>query len=124
MPFLDVSDVLLDPDFCDTTLVCARSAQTVGADGLAANATTTLPFSGVVTAGTGNNLVRTPVGEYADGDILIVTKFRLQVAGNGNDADVVTWNGATYTVTKVNNYTTYGAGFVWAVCTLLPLGGG
>ena len=29
MPFLDVTDVLLDPDFVDLTLVCHRQVQTV-----------------------------------------------------------------------------------------------
>ncbi|MBK0432774.1 head-tail adaptor, partial [Klebsiella pneumoniae] len=28
MPFLDVTDVLLDPDFVDLTLVCHRQVQT------------------------------------------------------------------------------------------------
>ncbi|MDZ3007019.1 head-tail adaptor, partial [Klebsiella pneumoniae] len=29
MPFLDVTDVLLDPDFVDLSLVCYRQVQTV-----------------------------------------------------------------------------------------------
>ena len=32
MPLLDVSDVLLDPDFMDTSLVCHRQVQTVDED--------------------------------------------------------------------------------------------
>jgi hypothetical protein len=28
MPFLDMSDVLMDPDFLDTSLVCHRQIQT------------------------------------------------------------------------------------------------
>ncbi len=33
MPFLDVTDVLSDPDFCDYTLVCIRNHQAKDADG-------------------------------------------------------------------------------------------
>lgn len=49
MPFLDVSEVLLDPDFMDTSLVCHRQVQTVDEDNFATNTPQDIPFSGVVT---------------------------------------------------------------------------
>ena len=49
MPFLDVTDVLLDPDFMDTTLVCHRQIQTTDSDNFATNTVQDIPFSGVVT---------------------------------------------------------------------------
>lgn len=123
MPLLDVSEVLLDPDFADS-LVCTRQSQTVGNDGMAVNTTTDTDFVGVVTAASGNNLVRTPEGAYTTGDLCIVTPYRLRTSATGDGvADVVTWNGARYTVTQVNDYSRYGAGFVWAVADIIPLGG-
>lgn len=49
MPCLDVTEVLFDPDFCDTTLVCKRSQQLVDADGFTQDSIQRFPFSGVVT---------------------------------------------------------------------------
>ena len=49
MPTLDVTDVLLSPEFLDTTLVVKRNEQTVDDDGFPKNITTETPFGGVVT---------------------------------------------------------------------------
>ena len=38
MPTLDVTDVLFDPEFCDTSLIVTRNQQTVDDDGFATNA--------------------------------------------------------------------------------------
>ncbi|HHS9553861.1 TPA: head-tail adaptor, partial [Raoultella planticola] len=37
MPLLDVTEVLLDPDFVDLALVCHRQVQTVDADNFPVN---------------------------------------------------------------------------------------
>jgi hypothetical protein len=123
MPLLDVSEVLLDPDFADA-LVCTRQDQMVGNDGIAVNATADTPFVGIVTAASGNNLVRTPDGAYTKGDICIITPYVLRTSATGDGvADILTWNGIRYTVTQVNDYSRYGSGFVWAVADIIPLGG-
>ena len=49
MPLLDVTEVLLDPDFVDLTLVCHRQVQTVDEDNFPINTPQDIPFSGVVT---------------------------------------------------------------------------
>ncbi|MCJ4730231.1 head-tail adaptor, partial [Klebsiella pneumoniae] len=49
MPLLDVTEVLLDPDFVDLTLVCHRQVQTVDEDNFPTNTVQAIPFSGVVT---------------------------------------------------------------------------
>ncbi len=123
MPLLDVTEVLTDPDFVDS-LVCSREAQTVGSDGVAVNTNTDSTFYGVVTAASGNNLVRTPEGAYTKGDIIIVTQFALRTGATGGAADEITWAGKRYTVTQVNDYSRYGAGFIWAVADIIPLAGG
>ena len=58
MAQLDVVDVLLDPDFMDTGLVCNRMAQTVDVHGRAQNASTAALFAAVVTSDKGDILQR------------------------------------------------------------------
>ncbi|EAM5884960.1 head-tail adaptor [Salmonella enterica] len=120
MPFLDVSDVLLDPDFCDPSLVCLRQVQSLDEDNFATNTTQEIPFSGVVTVDRSLEAQRMIAGQNVAGAILIVTQFRL-TRGNreGLDADIVPYEGYNYRVTKVDPYTRYGAGFVQAHCELL-----
>lgn len=124
MALLDVTDVLLDPEFMDTGLLCKRSIQSVGDNGRATNTVTATPFSAVVTSDDGDLLVIVADGERKKGSIMLHTTFRLS-AGDGEDniADVITWQGKDYTVSKVNNYSNFGRGFVAASCDLLPLAG-
>ncbi len=124
MPFLDVSDVLLDPDFVYRQLTCTRQAQTVGGDGLAINQPTISRFSGVVTSAGGKSLDRSAEGAQMHGSITIHTRFRLDDGRAGGDADLVTWKGRQYTVVNVNDYSDWGRGFVDAHCELIPLSGG
>ena len=124
MAWLDVSEILLDPDFMDTGLVCKRSTQAIGDNGRAANTVSSIPFAGVVTSDKGDLLERIMTGEGRTGSITIHTQFGLS-AGSGADsiADIVTWQGRDYTVSNVNDYSHFGRGFVAATCDLLPLAG-
>lgn len=124
MPFLDVTEVLSDPDFCDYTLVCTRSAQTVDKDGFATNASQDIPFHGVVTVDRSLEAKRMAAGQSIGGAVLVVTTFRLTQGQPGQDADVVLYNGRHYRVTFVDPYTSYGAGFVQAHCELVEFNGG
>lgn len=125
MAWLDVVDVILDPDFIDTVgLSYTRAAQTVGDDGMAVNSDVTLPLAGVVTNHNGDILRRRSVGEHVEGSIIVHTLTRL-TAGSAPDvpADVVTWQGARYTVAVLDNWSHFGHGFVAAQCDLIPLAG-
>ncbi|VWD02192.1 bacteriophage protein [Burkholderia aenigmatica] len=125
MAFLDVTDVLLDPDFINTGLVCNRMTQTVGPNGRATNAATSTPFNAVVTSDKGDILHRNADGSRIIGSITLHTMFRLRDGGPDNtaDADEIVWQGATYTVVNVNDYSHFGRGFVCATCDLKPLTG-
>jgi hypothetical protein len=123
MPLLDVSDVLLSPEFMDLTLSVTRNAQTVGNDGIAVISPTTTGFYGVVTSLNGSVLTRVAEGERISDTITIHTQFKLIDGQSGYDADVVNWQGLQWTVTNVNDYSTYGIGFVQATCTLKQLSG-
>lgn len=123
MPILDVSDVLLDPNFMDTSLICIRNIQTVGNNGKASNTRDQISFAGVVTANSGLSLQRRPDGEIVTGSITIHTLYGLISGECGRDADEIAWKGKLYTVVTVNDYLTYGRGFIEAVCELKPLSG-
>lgn len=58
MAQLDVTEILLDPDFMDAGLVCKRSTQAIGDNGRATNAVTATPFASVVTNDQGDVLER------------------------------------------------------------------
>ena len=124
MPMLDVTEVLFDPDFMDTTLVCHRQVQTVDGDNFPINTPQDIPFSGVVTVDRSLQAQRMAAGQNIGGAILIVTTFRLTQGQPGLDADTVTYNGREYRVTFVDPYVSYGAGFVQAHCELLEFYGG
>jgi galactose-6-phosphate isomerase len=123
MPFLDVSDVLLDPDFCDTSLICQRNVLITDSDGRGNIVPHTFPFAAVVTSDRGERLQRGVIGEHASTTIIVITRFGLRDAGSGYTADIVQWNGKRYTVTKTNDYSTYGIGFIESICEMIPLAG-
>lgn len=123
MAWLDVTDVLTDPDFMDAGLTCNRMAQAVGDDGRAANAVTQTRFAAVVTSDKGDILHRNADGSRIIGSITLHTPFRLTDGAAGRDADEIVWQGRTYTVVSVNDYSHFGRGFVCATCDLKPLSG-
>lgn len=116
MALLDVTDVLLDPDFADS-LVCERITTTVGDDGIASEDKTEKRFAGVVTNESGDKLRRLAQGERVEGNIIVHARFRLQ------EGDIVRWLGRRFTVTNVLDWSHFGRGFVAARCDLIPLSG-
>lgn len=117
MPSLDVSDAF-DPDFMDP-LTCVRTVQTVGSNGRAINTPTSIAFSGVVTNDSGDTLQRGSDAARVAASINVTSPFILNMAGAACDADVVQWDGRAYTVSNVKDYSTYGAGFSIATCTVI-----
>jgi hypothetical protein len=124
MPLLDVTDILFDPDFCDTSLVCKRNWQATDCDGFTTNTEQISPFSGVVTVDRSLEARRMAAGQNITGAIFIATTFRLTQGQPGFDADIVIYQGREYRVTFVDPYTAYGAGFIQAHCELLNFDGG
>ena len=100
MALLDVSDILLDPDFMNTGLVCERNTQTIGLDGIAVNTPALTPFSGVVTSDNGDILQRGDFGERIKGSITIHTRFALIDGTTGFTADIVRWQGRRWHLTQ------------------------
>jgi hypothetical protein len=123
MPWLDVVDIITDPDFCDTTLTYQRSVETVNDQGRAVLSTATYGFAGVVTNDKGLLLERGVDAERIKDTVLIVTRARLRAAGVNVSADVVNAEDKSYTVTQVLSYSRYGRGFVEVIAELIPLAG-
>lgn len=123
MAFLDITEVLLDPDFMDSGLICNRMTQTTDERGRGHNTITATPFSAVVTSDKGDILHRNADGSRIIGSITLHTMFRLSDGSSGRDADEIVWSGRTYTVVNVNDYSHFGRGFVCATCDLKPLSG-
>ena len=123
MALLDVSEVLLDPDFMDNGLVCERNTETVNSDGVAVITTEKIPFSGVVTTNEGTRLQREFDLERISGSITIHSIFPLTDGSDGTTADIVQWKNKRYTVTKIDDYGHFGTGFTKAICNIIPVTG-
>lgn len=123
MARIDVTEILTDPDFADTGLICERSTQVVGADGIAVNTKKLIRFIGVVTSDQGDVLERMPGVERITGSITVHSRFLLKDGTPGQTADVLQWQGRRYTISNVNDYSHFGRGFMVATCDLIPLAG-
>jgi len=121
MPRLDVTDIILDPDFLTSDLMCVRTTEVINSGGVSVLNEVSSQFAGVVTSDEGDLLDRIEGASRSRGSIMVHTKFKLRESMTGFAADIVVWAGARYTVTRINNYSTYGRGFVAATCDLLPL---
>lgn len=122
MPNLDVSDVLLDPDFMTADLVCSRQQVKAGNNGRPQAVDSSMTFAGVVTTNNGLNMDRRPDGALIKGAINIHTQFALTAGDANTNADEVVWKGKIYTVTQVLDNLHYGQGFIKAICELKQLG--
>ncbi|CDG20688.1 conserved protein of unknown function [Xenorhabdus poinarii G6] len=124
MDLLDVTDILSDPDFCDTSLTVKRRAIRVDDDGFATTVDTVTPFSGVVTVDRSVEAQLRMSGQTVTGTILVITTERLIAGETGRAGDIVAYQNREYLVKSVDPYTAYGAGFVQAHCELRPFDGG
>lgn len=117
MPFLDVSDILDDPDFA-TAFHVVRVTETVGDNGRPVRTEALIPAYGVITQGSGDVLERRSDFRAISGNITVHTKFELLVSDTtrNRDADLIQWNGRRYTVAAISDWSDYGTGFFAATC--------
>jgi hypothetical protein len=107
---MDVTDAILDPQFCEKIMV-QRRTQSVGTSGLASQSITLLPAYGVITQGGMQDYALADDAERSR--ILITAHLTIPLRGpaSGKAPDQLLWKGNTYTVRKALNYSQYGAGF-------------
>lgn len=121
MPNIDVTDLMSDPDFA-SPVEATRAIQAVGQNGRATYTSQITYGIGVVSPANTAELLRLPEGSRTQGAITVRTVMRLSAGDpSGYPADTVAWQGATYTVRQVNDWSHFGAGYVEAVCERIPL---
>jgi hypothetical protein len=121
MAFLNVSDVLLDPNLASTFNV-ERRTETITAKGRSQVATQVFGnIVGVVTATSPNDLARLDDYQITQRAITIVTKFRLQGEVTGKQPDVIDWRGSRYVVKHIDYYPQFGNGFIQADCISMDI---
>lgn len=120
MATLDVSDVLLSPEFTDNYSI-QRNVETVDIHGRSITTPTTTASFGVVTMASGADLKRYPELQMLERVLSIVTKTRLQSAVNGAQPDIIIWRGDNYVVKALDPYPQYGQGFYQAIAASIDL---
>ncbi|MDD2775506.1 MAG: hypothetical protein PHU06_06095 [Gallionella sp.] len=114
MPFFDVSDVLLDPDFAQQFTV-ERFQQTVDENGRAVNTPVKLTLVGVIVPRPAI-LVQVEEGQRVIAKIEVYVAFRLTPGVGTVPADVVVYNQRYYRVESVDDFTDFGNGFNRVTC--------
>ena len=122
MPLLDVSDVLLDPDFTDAITV-TTTWRVVGTNGRATDTTATPVSVIAVVIPASQRLILQSDGALRDGAIEIYTTYALSGGVKTTDTasrqpDVVTWHGREYVVASVEDFSAFGEGFIHATANL------
>ena len=122
MPLLDVSDLILDPDFCEE-LTIYRRQEIVSNKGRA----TTTPVLivpapwGVVEPQEDSPLERKEDFQDLPQLIEVHTQYRLRSASETGalveyQPDTIIWNETTFLVMRVINWSKYGRGYIRALC--------
>lgn len=115
MPYLDVSEVLVDPELCDRVRVL-RYAETISERGRVTSTPEVIePVIGVMNSAGPNDLMRLPEDQKMGRVMSFITKFRLRGPSPGYQPDHIVWQGTTYIVLSIDPYAQYGAGFVQAI---------
>ena len=120
MANLDVSDLMLDPDFGDTLTLITRTAS-VNQFGESELVETSSSIFAVVQQGTFDDLTRLPPGAQLSDTISVFFRSTLNLESVGGYADVVVWQGQRWQVKHIDEpYSHYGHGFTKAICSLEP----
>lgn len=129
MPFLDVNEVISDPNFASTFTVLRRVATVNGFGESVGIVVQTIPLViGIVIPTGANSLVRQDSFETQTNAIEVITEFRLRTASK--DAAGINWmpdlvqvDGGTYIVNTSNEFTRFGPGFVVCECDQIDWNG-
>lgn len=114
MPSLDVTDVLLSPEFQDFVTVIRRT-QVVNDYGEVSTTDRAFENIGVVvTTVAPNDLQRGDAEQNQPRSFTIISGFRLQGPTVTTQPDLVIWLGDKYIIDHVEPYTRYGRGLVEA----------
>lgn len=114
-PTLDMSDVLVAPEFQDEITV-KRRKQVTGENGRVQPETEVFTHVGaVVCSASANDLERLDDNQRMGRNLSVISKFRLQGPSPGLMPDIVVWQGDSYVVKLVDPYQRYGSGFIQTI---------
>lgn len=128
MSFLDVTDLLLDPDIAGQSFTVIRRRGQVNSSGQGVPAQPPeiiTPVYGQVTPLGDNSLLREVTFQTQQKGVQVITQFRLRGAtaelttGQQFQPDLVFWKNDYFIVSTVNEFTQYGGGLVVAECVEL-----
>lgn len=120
MALIDVSELLVDPDFVDDFTVI-RAVESVGDNGRATFSPSSSTAIGCVQPSAPSSLRLLPETTRVEGAIDIWTKTHLQVNDGKRAADTVIWNKRSYLVANTRDWSQYGEGYINATCILQDL---
>lgn len=112
MPTLDMSDVLLSPEFADRFTLIRRTESVSSKGETVIQEWPTANVIGVFTAASPNQLERLDDHERTQRCMSLITKTQIQSSSYGRQPDMVDWANDRYIVRLVEPYTRYGRGFV------------
>ena len=123
MPLISVDELMFDPDFVTESLRLYTTIEIVGVNGRNTITRSMQPIVGVVTPTSARDLVRLPEGSTSGGSITVTTAYPLTSGdpAQNKPADQISWKGDLYVVTRLDDYSEFGRGFISALCTLQPL---
>lgn len=123
MALLDVSDVLFDPDFQQPygTVMLITAVSSVGDNGIAVYTTAAPVALNCVIQPVVINQSLLPDLSRVEARIQVYTRTRLNTLTDTSPADLITWQGKTYVVMSVEDYSRFGGGYVRATCEMRNL---
>jgi hypothetical protein len=124
-PLINVITAITSPMLADGFAVIRRQ-QTVGNNGRATFATTPfLNLHGAVYPSSKNDLERFPNLQVMGKTITVITRFALrgvsETAGTDFAPDIVQWHGDNFVVMDLQDFSSWGNGFILAICQSMDL---
>jgi hypothetical protein len=116
MPSVDVTELLVDPDFAETVQVIRRQ-ETITDKGRVQTVNQTFNVVACVQPQSDQPMIRGPDQQNLPQLIEVISQWRLRGIAPGYQPDLVLWNGTQFVVNKVYNWGHYASGFVVAECS-------
>lgn len=113
---IDVSELITDPDFCQTFTIYHRS-RTPGEKGRAETVETAETVVGVIQPVSGDDLDRLPEGDRGKQAITVWTTVPITTGDDERLPDEVEWRGTRYAaIGPLRNWGDWGEGFYRSIC--------
>ena len=117
MPYIDVTDLMSDPDFCESVTL-RRTSQTVDSNGFTTLVEVDSTITVIVTP-LNPDFMRSPEFQNAKSAITVHTQTPLFAVVAGYNPDIIVWKGSNYVVKRASDLSHFGRGFTSASCILL-----